>query len=497
MRRRAFRRPSPGLTAPPLPHKIAAFGDPLPTLSREQTMFSRWSAPYGYRRVLSVSLPLVASMASITTMHFTDRLFLANYSVEAIAASGPAGMTSFMFMSFFMGVAGYVNTFVAQYTGARQPHEVGAALWQGIYFTLGSALILAALYLAAPRIFALVGHEPKVQVLEVIYFRILTLGAGFNLMSWTLSTFYSGRGLTNVIMLVSMTGALFNVPLDYALINGLWGLPEMGIAGAAVATVAASALMTLIYALLIFTPANDRAYGVLSRFRFDARLFTRLMRFGLPNGVQFWTSMASYTFFFLLLGRMGKLELAASNIAFTLEHLGFLPMVGFHQGTIILAGQAIGAGRPADAAQSAMSTLHIALLYMGSMAMVFMFLPEPLMGWFRERGVAPAEFAPIQAMGATILRLMALYTMLDAVGLVYSAVLKGAGDTMFVMWMVGGLSLGIMIIPTWVLLQLQLADGLLIAWLLSAAYTAVLALAFYLRYRQGSWRSMKVIETPA
>jgi multidrug resistance protein, MATE family len=460
-------------------------------------MLSRWSAPYGYRRVLSVSLPLVASMASVTVMHFTDRLFLANYSVEAIAAAGPAGMTSFMFMSFFMGVAGYVNTFVAQYTGARRPGQVGAALWQGIYFTLGSGFILASLYLVTPWIFAMVGHDPAVQRLEVVYFQILTLGAGFNIMSWTLSTFYSGRGLTNVIMLVSMTGALLNVPLDYALINGLWGLPEMGIAGAALATVAASALITLIYALLIFTRANDQAYGVRRAYAFNSALFTRLMRFGLPNGVQFWISMASYTFFFLLVGRLGREELAASNIAFALEHLCFLPMVGFHQGTIILAGQAIGAGKPDHAAQSAISTLHIALLYMGSMAMIFMFLPGPLMDLFRERGVNPDEYAVIRDMGTNILRLMALYTMFDALGLVYSAVLKGAGDTMFVMWMVGVLSLVIMILPTWWLLQMQFEHGLVYAWLLAATYTAAVALAFYLRFRQGAWRSMKVIETTA
>lgn len=460
-------------------------------------MSSRWSAPYGYRRVLSVSLPLVFSMASVTVMHFTDRLFLANYSVEAIAAAGPAGMTSFMFMSFFMGVAGYVNTFVAQYTGAEQHGQVGAALWQGIYFTLGSSIILAMLYPLTPQIFQTVGHEPNVQSLEVTYFRILTLGAGFNLMSWTLSTFYSGRGLTNIIMVVSMMGALFNVPLDYALINGYWGLPEMGIAGAAVATVAASALMTLIYALIIFTPANDRLFGVRRRRGFDAGLFTRLMRFGLPNGVQFWISMASYTFFFLLIGRLGREQLAASNIAFALEHLGFLPMVGFHQGTIVLSGQAIGAGKPEGASQAAVSALHIALLYMGSMAMVFMFTPGPLMDLFRERGVNPDEYAVIRAMGITILRLMALYTMFDALGLVYSAVLKGAGDTMFVMWMVGGLSLVVMILPTWLLLQMNLQHGLLYAWVLAAAYTALGALAFYLRYRQGAWRSMRVIEQTA
>ena len=82
-------------------------------------MIARWSKPNGYRRVLAISLPLVASMGSITLMQFTDRMFLANYSVDAIAAALPAGIASFTSIAFFMGVANYTNAFVAQYTGAN------------------------------------------------------------------------------------------------------------------------------------------------------------------------------------------------------------------------------------------------------------------------------------------------------------------------------------------------------------------------------------------
>ncbi len=79
-------------------------------------------------------------MGSITLMHFTDRMFLANYSLDAIAAALPAGIASFTSIAFFMGVANYTNAFVAQYTGARALNRVGAALWQGIYFSLLAAL---------------------------------------------------------------------------------------------------------------------------------------------------------------------------------------------------------------------------------------------------------------------------------------------------------------------------------------------------------------------
>jgi len=93
-----------------------------------QSPHQRWARPNGYRHVFAISLPLVASMGTITLMQFTDRIFLANYSVEAITAALPAGILSFTLISFFMGVAGYTNSFVAQYTGARALDRVGAAL---------------------------------------------------------------------------------------------------------------------------------------------------------------------------------------------------------------------------------------------------------------------------------------------------------------------------------------------------------------------------------
>ena len=140
-------------------------------------MLKNWNTPCGYKAVLKVSLPLVASMASTTLMLFTDRLFLGWYSTEALAASTPAGLLAFTLMSFFLGVAAYTNTFVAQYTGAGAHERVGACLWQGIYFSLLAGAILAAMSMFGENIFRLAGHPPEIQYLETIYFRILMLFA--------------------------------------------------------------------------------------------------------------------------------------------------------------------------------------------------------------------------------------------------------------------------------------------------------------------------------
>jgi MATE family, multidrug efflux pump len=456
-------------------------------------IMQRWSNPNGYRQVLAVSLPLVASMGSITLMQFTDRVFLANYSVDAIAAALPAGIASFTFVSFFMGVANYTNTFVAQYTGAATFQRVGASLWQGIYFALISAALLGWLCFFSHRLFEFIGHSPQIRDLEVIYFNILILGAGLVLLGSTLACFYTGRGLTRVVMMVHLTGAVINIPLDYCLINGIGPFPELGIAGAAIATVTAYAFIVCVLAFLVFSSANRSEFGTWVNRSFDRELFGRLMRYGLPSGIQFFLEIFGFSFFIQMVGRLGYIELAASNIVFSIESLSFMPMVGFHVGTAIMVGQAIGRNRPEDGVYATSSALHITLAYMVILTSLFVFAPKPLLILFKAESVLPAEFARITEKAVILLRFVAVFCFFDAMNLTYSGAIKGAGDTRFIMWTVAALLVCVMVVPVYVAVEIMKA-GLFWVWVLVTLYICSLGLAFMFRYRQGKWKKMRVIE---
>ena len=456
-------------------------------------MLKRWSKRNGYRQVLAISLPLVASMGSITLMQFTDRVFLANYSVDAIAAAMPAGIASFTFIAFFMGVATYTNAFVAQYTGAGAFGRVGSALWQGIWFSIFSACLLASLFFISKPLFSLIGHSPPIQLLESEYFNVLTLGAGLVVTSSAMACFYTGRGLTWTVMLVNMTGAAVNIPLDYCLINGIGPFPEMGIVGAAIATVAASASIVLLFLILIFSPKNRKNFATWTNRRLDRELFRRLLRYGIPSGIQFFLEVFGFTFFIQMLGRIGDLELAVSNIALSIQNLSFLPMVGFHIGTVTLVGQAMGKGHPEEGAYAAISAFHITMAYMLCVAAIFIFLPKPLLCLFQSNRYSDVQFAQILHLGATLMRFVALFCFFDAMNLVFSGALKGAGDTRFIMWTIGALSIGVMIVPVYIAVEIMGA-GLYTVWILAVLYGASLGTAFLLRYGNGKWKQMRIIE---
>ncbi|HPC47522.1 MAG TPA: ABC transporter permease subunit, partial [Deltaproteobacteria bacterium] len=168
-----------------------------------------WHDQGGCREVLVLALPLVLSTSSWAVQHFVDRMFLTWYAPEAIAAAMPAGILNFAVMSFFIGTAGYVSTFVAQYTGAGMNERVGPALWQGLYFSCIGGAVLAALVAPADAIFSWVGHEKAVRENEVYYFRYLCAGAFPAIASSALSGLFTGLGRISKNKLINGTASLY------------------------------------------------------------------------------------------------------------------------------------------------------------------------------------------------------------------------------------------------------------------------------------------------
>ena len=457
-------------------------------------MYNRWINKWKYREVLRVCFPLVMSMSATTVMEFTDRVFLSNYSIDAISAVAPAGITAYLFMAFFGGVAGYTQVFIAQYHGAGKPDRIGASLWQGIYFTLISGIIFILLsFFAAEPIFALAGHPPEVQELEQIYFNIICRGAVLHVAMSCLSAFFSGRGITRPVMLFHIIGMVVNIPLDYALIYGAFGLPELGVTGAALATVTSWLIVTALLVFFIFTEENKRMYRLYSSFRFDSELFGRLLKFGIPGSLQFTLDILAFTLFILLVGRIGKLELAATNIVISINALAFMPSMGVSQGVSALVGQALGRKEPNNARRITWSSIHLLLLYIILVDLLFIFFPEQVLALFIPTTHSPEEYGEIVRIGVSLLQIVSAYLLLDAMYMVLSGVLRGAGDTRFMMWAIGIASFVFMIIPVYIGV-IYLGFTITQAWFCVLTFIGALFLIVFFRYRQGKWQDMLVIE---
>ena len=455
---------------------------------------SWWRRPAGMREVLTLSLPLVVSTLSWTLMNFTDRVFLVWYSHDAVAAALPAGMMAFLAICFPLGVATYVNTFVAQYHGAKRPERIGPVVWQALFIGFASIPLTILTIPWAGAMFDAAGHAPEIAALEVDYYQAICWGQGAVVVSAALSAFFTGRGDVRTVMIVDTLAALMNVALDYAWIFGKWGFPEMGAAGAAWATSVATLARAAIYLALWFRPEYRQRYQTLAGCRFDRQLFGRLLWFGFPNGLQYLFEVGAFSVYLLLVGQLGPQELAASNLAFNVNSLAFMPVYGIGIATGTIVGQHLGENRPDLAARGTWSAFALAAGLMAVVGSLYVLAPEWLLMAY-EAEVGRESFTELRELTIVLLRFVAFYCLFDAMNVIFSAAIKGAGDTRFVLITTLGAS-ALPVVMTWVGVKI-FGHGLLWSWISVTTWVCLLGVVFLLRFVQGRWRSMRVIEQPA
>ena len=451
----------------------------------------RWSEDGGYREVLVIAVPLILSTGAWSLLLFVDRMFLSWYSSDAIAAAMPAGMASFAMMCLFIGTAAYVNTFVAQYFGAREEENIGAVIWQGIYFSGLSILIVVPAYLWSEEFFALISHEESVQLLEVDYFKLLMYSAVFMVLNNTLSSFFSGLGKTMVVMWVSILITVINMVLDYLFIFGKFGFSEMGIRGAATATNIAVIIGSIVLLSLIFQEKYIQRFQLLSAWRFNKKLFNRLVYFGFPNGLRLFIDMSAFTAFLLFIGTLGTRELVASNIAFNINALSFLPMVGLMIGVAVVVGQRLGENQPQLAEKATWSAIHIALTFFGVLAVLYLSIPKVFIYPFTLNGGLDDMQGSVE-MIVLLLKFIAFFGMFDALFLVFLGALEGAGDTRFIMKMSFIISLLLLVLPCYLYIK-NFEANIYVLWSIITLNVILYCLVFFMRFYKGPWKTMSVI----
>jgi MATE family multidrug resistance protein len=447
--------------------------------------------PGGSAELLKLALPLVVSQSFMTVQVFVDALLLAWHDPLEMAASFPAVMWFWLPFGLLQVTAGYVSTFVAQYTGANRPHRVGPAVWQGIYFAIGAGIAFLLVVPAAPQLIAVGGHTPKLQRLETIYLRCLCFAALPMLVMAAINGFFSGRGKTWTVLAIEAVGVAVNVVLDLIMIPGFGPVPEMGIAGAGWATVAGSWASAIVAAILLTRPRYRSEFHTLSGWRLEGDLFGRLMKYGGPAGIQVFLDVLVFHVFVQLVGRLGEAAVGATTLAVRLNMVAFLPMMGLGQAISILVGQRLGANRPDLAERSAYTGLKWVFGYMCLVALTYLLFPRVLVGLF-ETDRDPERFAEVAAIVPKLLVCVAIYSLADAVNVAFSFALRGAGDTRFVSMLTFALAWPIMVLPTFFVVQS--GASLYWAWGFASAYIIAMAVCFWLRFRSGRWKSMRVIE---
>jgi MATE family multidrug resistance protein len=508
----ADRESEPALPLPPSVREAGADPQSSDTLPPGTPTAPR---PGSFHELMTVAIPLILSSGSVTMMITIDRLFLTWYSEDALAASLPAGALHWTIMSAFVGMINYGNAFVAQYEGAGRKDRVAASVWQGIFLAIAAGLVFLMVIPLAPVFFAAAGHAPAVQRYETLFLQTLACGAVPMLLTMAFACFYSGRGKTRIVMYVDFLLAATNIALDPCLIFGLgpfprlkgvaewlgvpsWGvvsewqlLPTMGIVGAGLSTVIAYSVAVIAYVVLSRRHRDSIEYQFWKHIGFDRELLGRLLRYGLPTGLQMTAEVSAFTVFLVFVGRLGEPELAATNLAFNVNMMSFVPMVGLSIAVMTLVGKRVGEGRPRLAERTVWLAAGTSAAYMLFFAVLFVVFPQVILRPFTG-GNATVELAGIQHTVIVLLRFTAVYTFFDGMALVFAYAIRGAGDTRFPFYYTLVSAWLIMVLPTWLIVRSG-HGGLNACWLACSIYICLLGTVCCLRFVQGKWKTMSII----
>lgn len=465
--------------------------DPGESASEEK---SGWWAPCGPGEVLAVGIPLVISTLSYSIMQFCDRLFLAWHDEWEMAAVMSAVVLNWTVTAFPMGIAAYAATFVAQYCGSNDEKKVGAVIWMAIRIGLFFFPFFLVLSAYSEEVFAAFGHSEFLIPLETIYFQVACFGSAAVVFENALCAFYIGRGKTSAVMYVNLFATAINIVLDVWFIFGFGWIPEMGIEGAAWATTISVWLKVAIYAAIIFRPVNVERFGLLKGRKFDWSLFRNLFKYGGPSGWQLCMEGIAISLFILFIGKLGHVEAAATTLAFSVNLLAFIPIVGMSMSVSTLVGQQIGARRPDLAKRAVWNGLCISLAYSSAFALLYVFWPSLFLLAHRMETHANSEIIETQAI--FLLKFVAFYCVFDAFQVTYAAALKGAGDTTFILWCTVVNSIFFVTLGIAGMNFISVENQLAWWWGIITGWILMYAVVFVLRYRTGKWMEMSVIDLP-
>jgi len=441
------------------------------------------------KRILNIALPIVISRASYTVMLFVNRLFLSRVGKYELAAVMSGGLTSLVLSSFFEGLVGYVTALVAQYYGAGRRKMCTRATTQAVYLALASYPIMLCFMPLIKYVFVLTGQDPALAALATAYARMLLAGSILVILRTALGSFFVGIGKTRIILIANVSSVFISVPLNYLFIFGKLGMPEMGIQGAALGTICGSlfALGVLIGCYLRETSRDP--YKVPDAWRLMPDIMKRLLRFGLPAGIEPFLNWFAFNVFVQIMHSYGPDTAAAATIAFNWDAVAFVPMLGLGVATTTIIGQHIGAKDYDGAQRSVYLILRIALIYSALMIALFVGFAGSLTLIFSS-GFEDAD-GQIGRMAATMLRLLALYTIANSSKLVLSGALRAAGDTAWVMRVAIALHWA-MAVATIVLVRVAHAHQY-VAWSTLIIMNNAVGIVTFHRFRSGEWRKMALI----
>jgi len=437
------------------------------------------------RNIIRLALPVALENVLHMAVFIVDLIMVGRLGTVPVAAVGLAGALGFIIAMIFTALNVGTTALVARDFGAKQKDEARKVAGQSLLITLVFGITVSPfIFYFADNILVLMSAEENVVSLGSQYLKIVLSFFIFRLIILTGSSIFRGAGDTKTPMLITLVMNCVNILFNWLLIFGIWIFPRMEVAGAAWAT----SIAYTIGASLIFYRLFSRKSILTISFKHivdvNISIIKRVLRISLPATIDASLTQMGYLFFIKIVTMLGTVSLAAHQIAIRIEALSFMPGFALGVATTTIVGQSLGANKPDLARLSMRKNCQIALALMGFFAFIFLVFAKPMANIFH-----PEQ--DVLALSAYCVMIAALEQPALAIYIVYAGGLRGAGDTFspMIVTIVGTLCIHL---PVAYIFGIVLEWGLAGIWFGAALDWIVRAIAVYILFRKGRWRTIKV-----
>jgi len=464
--------------------------------------------PAVFRRVLTLAFPIILGNLSRVLMNVVDVAMVGRLGAKSLAAVGLGAVLIWTILSIGVAFRTGVQTVTARRYGQKRFSDCGLALNSGLALASIVGVIFSMMgYKMAGVAIRFLIDDPDVIPLAIVYTQWSFVGAACITIGYAFQGFYNGVERTRIHMEVTIVSNLLNIYLDAGLIFGnarltemlasspvgdisflsvLWSpfdFPALGVEGAAIATLCAAVWMIIHYTLRGFTQEFRTNYGTY-KGGFSRETLKKEVEIAAPQGFQEVGVTIVYVLFFKIIGMIGTVEVAATEVVFTLAMASFLPAIGFGVACATLVGKALGEEDPERAEVSMLESVRWSVIFMGTMGILFLLFPRPILLIF-------TNDREVIEMGLVALRILGVVQFFDAVGMTLWFALSGAGNTLFPAIIDLSLSWGIFL-PGSYLLGIVFGYGLIGPWLAFAIYLFLYAICITWKILKGDWKEIEI-----
>ncbi len=378
------------------------------------------------RAVLGLGLPLVGSHLAQFAITLTDAAMLGWYNVESLAAGVLGGEMFFVFFIMGSGFAWAVMPMVASAQGAGEDTQVRRVTRMGLWASILFGCLALPILLFTEDILRALGQTDEVSRLAGDYNRINGWAIWPALLVMVLKSYLAALERTRVVLWITLLAAGVNALVNYVLIFGNFGAPEMGIRGAAVASVVVHLVSLL--ALVFYVARATPEHALFQRlWRPDAEAFGRVFRLGWPIGITNLAEVGLFAASSVMMGWLGTLPLAAHGIALQAASVAFMMHLGLSNAATVRAGHAHGRGDLPGLRAGASVVIGMSTLAALATVILFLVLPEPIISAFMRPDEPDRE--AVLALGTGLLAAAALFQLVDAGQVIALGLLRGVQDT--------------------------------------------------------------------